>query len=345
MESDLEEIRTRVRKVSDLVQEQVGGAVRALFEFDRAGASEVVLGDRQVNRRIQQIDSLCHAFIVRHAPTEEYLRRASAVLRLDVALERIGDYASSIAREVGRLSGPPPKGIAQEVRAIADHARVSLADGLRAFHEGDEGLARSSAGISERDIERTFASVLQVGEDGERSLGDVFGFTHVLNLLMRVTEQSNNIREQTLFALTGEVAERGTFRVLFVDERNDRSSQLAEAYARNNFPGSGEYESAGWSPAPSLNPELAGFLEAKGLALETAGPKAIDFTGGKSDAHHVVVLMEPDERARVEPVPFRTTLVTWDLDRARNEGLDELYGEVARRVDDLMKTLAGPEAA
>ena len=46
-----------------------------------------------------------------------------------------------------------------------------------------------------------------------------------------------------------------------------------------------------------------------------------------------------------EPVPFRTTLVTWDLPEERTVTLDELYDAVTRNVDDLMKTLAGPEAA
>ena len=37
--------------------------------------------------------------------------------------------------------------------------------------------------------------------------------------------------------------------MLFVDEHNDRLSQLAEAVARKAFPESGVYESAGWSPS------------------------------------------------------------------------------------------------
>jgi len=89
MEADLGEIRRKVKTVSDLVERQVQMAVQSLLHVDRDLASHVVLGDRQVNRRIKQIDHLCHAFIVRHAPSAGHLRYVSAVLRLDVALERV----------------------------------------------------------------------------------------------------------------------------------------------------------------------------------------------------------------------------------------------------------------
>ena len=42
----------------------------------------------------------------------------SAVLRLDVALERIGDYASTIGREIIQLSGRPPERIVRDVQIL-----------------------------------------------------------------------------------------------------------------------------------------------------------------------------------------------------------------------------------
>ncbi len=344
MEADLGEIRDKVREVSDLVEGQVTRAVDALFDHDRARAAAVVLGDREVNRRIGQIDALCHAFIVRHAPTERYLRRASAVLRLDVALERVGDYASSIGREVGRISAPLPADVAGELRSVADHARDSLAEALRAFRDGDEALARGGGEITDEEAARVFDCLLELGHGEDVSLADVFGFTHVLNLLMRVAEQSENIREQTLFAITGEVPSPRAFRVLFVDERNARASQLAEAYARKTFPGSGTYRSAGWRPAEALDPELVDFLAGRGVDASGARPKAL--SGDGAEPEHVVVVMSPEGRAEIEPVPFRTTLVTWKLDDSPAGGdLERLYDALGRRVDELMRTLAGPEAA
>ena len=106
MEADLTEIKRKVRKVSDLVELQVQRAVESLLTETVELANQAVLGDRQVNRRIKELDYLCHAFIVRHAPSAGHLRFVSAVLRLTVALERVGDYAGMMGREVVRLSAP-----------------------------------------------------------------------------------------------------------------------------------------------------------------------------------------------------------------------------------------------
>ena len=341
MTADLMEIREKVRKVSDIVQTQLDRSVQALFEMDRGLASHVVVGDREVNRRIGEIDRLCHAFIVRHAPSEEYLRRASAVLRLDVALERVGDYASSIGREVARLTEPLPESVAPEISLVADHARVSLEMALRAFETEDKELARTGKDIPEGDIERAFDGLLQVAEREERSLPDVFGYRHVCNLLMRVAEQAKNIREQTIFSISGEVAERTMFKVLFVDDHNDRASQIAEAYARSRYPESGSYSSAGFHPADAVDGDVVALLDARGLQPPASGPRPV--VDVSSDRQHVVVVLGPTEEMEV---PFRTTLVRWKLgEGASGDGLDGLYAEVENRVDELMTTLAGPEAA
>ena len=107
MEADLSEIKRKVRKVSDLVELQVERAIDSLLTETVDLANEAVLGDRQVNRRIKELDYLCHSFIVRHAPSGGPLRYVSAVMRLSVALERIGDYAGMMGREVVRLSADP----------------------------------------------------------------------------------------------------------------------------------------------------------------------------------------------------------------------------------------------
>ena len=71
--------------------------MHALLTRDRELAAEVILGDLPINREVRAIDALCHAFVARHLPSAGHLRFVSSVLRLNVELERIGDYAVTIA--------------------------------------------------------------------------------------------------------------------------------------------------------------------------------------------------------------------------------------------------------
>lgn len=346
MEADLAEIRGKVSVVSDLVEAQVHDAVQALLTVDRNLASQVVLGDRQVNRRIRQIDHLCHAFIVRHAPSAGHLRYASAVLRLDVALERVGDYAGSIGRMVARLSGPPPGALRRDLELIAQQSRLTLSQALAAFHEGDVEAARRVYGLEEQmdlTLETVFAELLRAAEKEKAALPDIFGLRRIAHLLKRVSEQAINVADQTLFVCTGEEPDEKVFRILFVGERNAAASQIAEAYARKVYPESGRYASAGWAPNSQLDPALVAYMDAQGVDVSGATPSAVAALTDVPEHFHVIVLLSPEAREHLGDVPYRSTVVECVLE-ADGTDLDVLYKEVVVHVQDLMRTLSGPDA-
>ena len=101
---DLADLKGRIATLGVRLDAALGAAVRAFLGRDRDLASSTILGDRAVNRATREIDRLCHAFVVRHLPSAGHLRYISAVLRLCIALERIGDYAVSISREAASPS-------------------------------------------------------------------------------------------------------------------------------------------------------------------------------------------------------------------------------------------------
>ncbi len=346
MEADLDEIRDKVKRVSAIVEAQVQNAVRSLLDFDRDLASQVVLGDRQVNRRIRQIDHLCHAFIVRHAPSAGHLRYASAVLRLDVALERVGDYAGSIGREVARLSAPPPGAVGRDIGLIAQQSRLTLSHALSAFQEGDADAAARAYGLADQTdvtLATVVAELLRAAEKDKGSLADIFGLLRIINLLKRVAEQAENVSEQTIFAITGDDKDRRVFRILFVDERNDSASQMAEAYARKAYPESGRYHSEGWAPTDTLDPALVEYLDGRGFDVKPARPSPLRPLGDLPEHYHVIVVLSENGRAQLGSIPYRSTVVEWNLE-SDEQDLDALYKEIVVRVQDLMRTLAGPDA-
>ena len=71
---------------------------------DRQVAYGVILRDSYIDDAEKQIDQLCLRFLVRHQPAARLLRFAYASIRINLELERVGDYAEAIAREALRLS-------------------------------------------------------------------------------------------------------------------------------------------------------------------------------------------------------------------------------------------------
>lgn len=355
LEEDLTEIRARTARIAQSVQAALKESVHALLAGDTERAYGVVLGDHSINRAVRANDRRCHAFVARHLPSAGHLRFISSTLRLNVELERIGDYAVAIARESVQLSEPPTSAIARDIEMIAERTHRVLGEALRAFLEGNAELARAtkrSAYEVENIYENVFNDLLSEGEQGNRPLKDLFAMLVVYNRIGRVADQAKNICEDTIFAATGETKQPKVYKVLFVDVHNDCTSQIAEAIAKKAFPHSGEYDSAAWDPADKLSPVLLGFMERKGHALPGAVASSMATTVHELNDYHVIVSLNGDVSEHISERPFATIFLRWnvgecppDLDAPGAEKrLDDTYRELAGRIEDLMVELRGEDA-
>ena len=355
LEKDLNEIRSGLSDVAELVQEQIGDAVKALLDFNHGLASEVILRDRIVNRRTRRLDDLCHGFVVRHLPVGHHLRYVSAVLRLDVALERVGDYASTICRHALRCSGPPQEQIARDMERMAQQSRTCLAEALAAFQNEDADLAQKTLGLTysmDAIHDDAFEDLSATGERDKLPLRDLFGFVRTLYVLLRVSDQAENVAHETLFATTGEPKEPKVYRIIFVDRANDCRALVAEAYARKTFSECGSFSSAGWDPADSIRPEALPFFEEHGFSTEDLHPKGLPDFMTEPVHYHVVIGLDEKAKEEVGELPYKTVFLNWDLgpcpfgndDPNGMERLEGIYREIAARMRDLMEILVGRDA-
>ncbi|NHZ73429.1 MAG: phosphate signaling complex protein PhoU [Nitrospirae bacterium] len=356
MEQDLSTLRNRVSAVAARIQEALRNSVHATLTGDRVLANRVILGDLAINREIRDIDRICHAFVARHLPSAGHLRFVSSVLRLNVELERVGDYGVAIAREMLQLSTPPSGSIASDIQLIANQAGRVLEEAIHAFNEGNPDLARGAKAMApqvDATFRKIFEDLLLEGESKARPIKDLFALLVILNRLGRVSDQAKNICEDTIFAATGETKAEKVYRILFIDGKNSSLSQLAEAYARKAFPDSGEYTSAGWRPASQVDPTLEVFLEKNRLDGAERRPKPLDLTVDELGRYHVIVSLEGDARPHLPAVPFHTLLLDWDVG-AIPEGLDterttalleESYKNLTFEIRELMEALRGGGAS
>jgi len=355
LERDLEEIRSRLRGVADLIERQVADAVQALLQHDPVLANQVILQDRIVNRETRGLDHLCHGFVVRHLPVAHHLRFVSAVLRLAVALERVGDYAVTISRHSLKCSGPPSETIARDIELIAQQSRESLREALRSFLEEDPEGARKTLGLTypvDTTHDKAFEDLVMLGEEQGLPVRDLFGYLRALYVLLRVSDQAENIAQETLFAVAGETKNPKVYRILFVDRANDCRSQVAEAYARRAFKDCGDFRSGGWDPADSLRPEVLPFFHDHGLATEGLHPKPVPDLMAEPRHFHVIIGLDAKAQEMIGEFPYKTVFLNWDLgpcpfgdgDPDAIDRLEAIYRELASRLRDLMEILRGPDA-
>ena len=102
IEKELDDLKKEVLEMWTLVGAQLNRAGEALISLDKDLAREVSVREKRVNAFELKIDSDIEDFIALYNPVAVDLRFALAMLKINNNLERIGDYADSIARFVAR---------------------------------------------------------------------------------------------------------------------------------------------------------------------------------------------------------------------------------------------------
>jgi len=353
LERDLGDLRDRIAAMGAQVQQALTNALLALQKGDHDLAVNTILADHPINRTMRRIDAACHAFIAVHLPSGRHLRLLSSVIRANIALERIGDYAVTVARASEQLTEPPSGHMAHELERFGSEVLVMTGQAIAAFNDLNAELARGTMVLEQEmefDLDGIYAELMSNPEksNAESLLTTFTVFTH----LKRAADQAKNLCEDTVFAATGETKVPKVYNILFVDRDNSCASQMAEAIARKNFPGSGTYSSAGANPAATVDPATREFMAGLGVDLGGAQPAAADHTEHQLAELHLVISLQDKVADHLPKMPFHTTAMEWDvgaqeLPAGQAPGEDQLktmYRELSSRISELMQLLRGKDA-
>jgi len=349
LNNDLKNIRAKVAEQAILVETALRNAVEAFQTGDHTLAHTTVIQDHPINRNMRAIDRLCHSFIAVHLPSAGHLRLISAVIRVSIELERIGDYAVTIAREAVQLSATPSGGIGRELERLAGETFLMLKQSCKAFNELNPEIARSTMLIAdqmEHNLDIVYAQMMST--DDQHQVKDTFATFVVFTQLKRAADQAKNLCEETVFAATGDQKAPKVYKIMFVDQANSTASQMAEAIARNNFPKSATYSSAGKNPTADIDPELRQFLEMRLNRFEGSTSSIAKISPQKLAEKTLVVSLEGPVSDYFPQLPFHTAALEWDIPAIESGGngdMESLYREIALRISDLMVILHGEEAS
>jgi len=93
--------------MADLVGKAIRGATDALLADDLVMAEQVIAGDEQINELNARVEEMSSRIAALQAPVATDLRLVMGAIRMATSLERMGDLAVHIAKQV-RLRYPSP---------------------------------------------------------------------------------------------------------------------------------------------------------------------------------------------------------------------------------------------
>ena len=105
VDQQLTQLRNEVYRMWAMVYSQMEQARQAVLGMDRNIAQQIWVRERLVDAQDIKIDTQVEDFIALYTPVAVDLRFVLAMLKINSDLERIGDYAYSIARFVKERTG------------------------------------------------------------------------------------------------------------------------------------------------------------------------------------------------------------------------------------------------
>ena len=197
----------KIIEMGGLVEQQVAGAIDALVKRDVELAGQVIERDDQVDRLEEEIDQHAIRLLATRQPMAVDLRLIAMAMKISNDLERIGDYATNMARRAERLAKVPPIKPLHTIPRMAELTQAMVKDILDSYVERDADKARA---VWNRDDEvdemynSLFRELLTYMMEDPRNISACIDLIFVAKNLERIGDHSTNIGEKIHYMIHGE---------------------------------------------------------------------------------------------------------------------------------------------
>ena len=137
----IQDLNYDLLKLSSLVETNIKDAFSAIEEKDLDKSQIVINVDSKINRMEVEIEKEVNEIIENFHPTDSDLRYLLAALKINNELERIGDYATNIARNTQFMVEHPDLELPKILSHSAETLTSMLNDVINAFILSDEAKA------------------------------------------------------------------------------------------------------------------------------------------------------------------------------------------------------------
>ena len=201
-------IRDAVLRMGSLVEGAIRESSRSLQTHDAALALEVIKGDAIINETQRAVSRLISVSIATQQPVARDLRYLLTLDHVTYELERIGDHASSLAKQVIKLAPEPPLEGYVHLVEMAERSAVLLHGVLRALVDSDAVAAREVA-VQDDEIDRlyhaTFDKALDLMRQDPANVERGTRIVIASHYLERIGDRATNIAEDIVYLVTGDV--------------------------------------------------------------------------------------------------------------------------------------------
>jgi phosphate transport system regulatory protein PhoU len=207
-DEELNVLRDDVLRLGARVEAAVERATRALLERDVDLADAVRWDDEGTNELQRRINAEITTMIATQQPMARDVRLVLSLYHAAAELERMGDYAVSIAKLAQQLAAEPEHPVFPQIQKMGAICREQLRAAMRALVDVSEEQARAVCARDD-EVDHLYNSVYEAAvalmqqhpERARQATHLLFAAHHLERLGDRVT----NIGEDVVYLVTGRV--------------------------------------------------------------------------------------------------------------------------------------------
>ncbi|MGM0652932.1 MAG: phosphate signaling complex protein PhoU [Bacillota bacterium] len=203
----MKHLEEKLQQMGSLVEDSIARCIEALKNQDLDLAREVIKGDDLIDDLEQEIEEKCLEVIATQQPMAKDLRRVSTLFKMINDLERMGDYATSIAKITLRIADEPLIKPLVDIPRMTVLSQKMVKQSLDAYVREDVDLA-AAVGRDDDQVDKLFGQIfrelLTIMMENPKTITQATHLLFVGRWLERISDHATNIAEEVIFLVTGE---------------------------------------------------------------------------------------------------------------------------------------------
>lgn len=207
-EIHLGKLRTRIIKMSSLVEDQMELAIRSINEENLELTNLIIEREDKINKLDRKIEKTCQKIIALSQPVAIDLRLVLSALTINTNLERLGDLAKNIARSFQNLKKKPLFLNRTKYHEMTIIVKKMIKDAIDSFNNNDAELAKK---VIESDVilDNLFAEnrkiLISIMKENSANIDEALSLLEISRHFERAGDHSTNIAEDVYFIVEAQL--------------------------------------------------------------------------------------------------------------------------------------------
>jgi phosphate transport system protein len=204
----LEELKSRLARMTALVQQVVEQSIDSIFTADALLAQCVIDSDNRIDEEEVEVEKSAIDLLALYQPAAVDLRLISAIVKANNDFERIADCAVNVAQRVLLLSRLERYTPPDDLRLMGSSVVSTLRDTIKSFNLQDDLLARHvlrSDDVVDALYHQIVQDMLSSMETDSQKVNSDLAYIMIAKNLERIADHCTNIAENVVYVSSGKI--------------------------------------------------------------------------------------------------------------------------------------------